>query len=532
MKFYCPKRNRHLAALLLAGMFLVPSFAWGINTISTGFKTTSTPVMVDAHNNCKQLSQPGGGEAFFVPTKTSTEWSTFLSNKPAAIDANGCPAQISCQVRYRIKDANNTSPWQQTPLITGAFGSWSVIRHNGDKQACRGTGHCGIQASVKCSGDINIRASYQRKDFNVSSPLLYTPWTASDNVWKDGAWSYGPYNSGDEECKNGGCGIKLTVETDDDSAPTCNISYQYKIEDRTSSEQSNGVWASINEDQDDTDCDEGTGCGMRAKLDCGEGSTGSTPLNTSCRVSYEHRTDQGITSTGYTGYTDNTNSYRTGPWVIDRHGKDDHCNGGSGCGIRAGVQCTNTDYAIRVRYQYQIGNVNAEDRYSSWSDSSTALGLWSDRNHEDGDNECKSSTGGCKVRMEVETNNPDVTCSIGYRHRADTATSPLAYDWEWSTLNESGDGGENCNDAGCGMEVRLYCDGPGGTNTGGTGGSGGGTTCGAGGTCSGTNGSTCDPDDGNPGDGICSNGCCFDLGGLGGGNCDPFDPDCDGRSLQ
>ena len=280
MKFYCPKRNRHLIALLLAGMFLVPAWSLALNTAETGFKVETSDQRINAHGVCLYLNSKTATD-WFVPTKSATEWADFR-------------------------------------------------------------------------GHSNFASRF-------------------DNY----------------------------------------------------------------------------ACGLREN---------------GCRIKYQQTTDEGETPIGYTPYTNNTTTYQVGPMVIDKHGKDDHCNG-SGCGIRAGVYCTDTDYAIRVKYQYQVGNVNAPERFSAWSDASSAMGDWSKRNHEDGDNECKSSTGGCKIRMEVETDNPAVTCSIGYRHRADTAVSPLAYDWNWATLNESGDGGENCNKStgGCGMEVRLYCDGPGGS---------------------------------------------------------------------
>ncbi len=60
-----------------------------INSISTGFKATSTGTIIDAHGRCKNVAKTSGSDVF-IPTKTSTEWNTFLTNHPANIDLSGC----------------------------------------------------------------------------------------------------------------------------------------------------------------------------------------------------------------------------------------------------------------------------------------------------------------------------------------------------------------------------------------------------------------------------------------------------------
>lgn len=95
IKTWDPKRTNHLIALLLAGAFLVPSFAWGINTIATGYQTTNSHVVIDAHNACQQVRHTSGA-AVFIPTKTAVEWTAFRSNKPANIEIIGCPIDGVC----------------------------------------------------------------------------------------------------------------------------------------------------------------------------------------------------------------------------------------------------------------------------------------------------------------------------------------------------------------------------------------------------------------------------------------------------
>ncbi len=179
-----------------------------------------------------------------------------------------------------------------------------------------------------------------------------------------------------------------------------------------------------------------------------------------CRVKYQYKIDKGSAAEKYTPYTNNTTTYQTGPYSVYKTGKDDHCNSSPGCGIRSGVQCqAGGDYAIRVQYEMQFEGISGGAYWTPWSNSSTAYGSWSDRIYETGDSEC-SSPSGCKIRMQIEDNHPEVTCSIGYQHRDQNSVSGWAYDWNWATIYSQGSEGENCEGAGCGFQVRVYCEGP------------------------------------------------------------------------
>jgi hypothetical protein len=54
----------------------------------------------------------------------------------------------------------------------------------------------------------------------------------------------------------------------------------------------------------------------------------------------------------------------------------------------------------------------------------------------------------------------NVTCGIGYQHRDQDSQSGWQYNNTWATIFSARGDGENCEGAGCGMQARLYCEGP------------------------------------------------------------------------
>ena len=180
-----------------------------------------------------------------------------------------------------------------------------------------------------------------------------------------------------------------------------------------------------------------------------------------CRISYDWLIDWDDAPIKYTPYTNNTSTYQIWPYSLDERNDDEHCNGW--CGLRAWVQCTNNDYAIRVWYQFDMKNSISPIVYSSWSDVSTALWAWAQRS-TNGEYECSQW---CWVRMFIETRWDDalVNCSIGYRHRIDNTESAWGYDGAWATFTNSSGDWEDCENWNCWLQVRLYCDWPGGANS-------------------------------------------------------------------
>ncbi|MEY4616799.1 MAG: hypothetical protein RJB66_1759 [Pseudomonadota bacterium] len=62
-----------------------------INTLNEGFKVLpSGKVSVQGHGTCRTFVNASATKSYFIPTKTSNEYSTFVSNKPADISYTTC----------------------------------------------------------------------------------------------------------------------------------------------------------------------------------------------------------------------------------------------------------------------------------------------------------------------------------------------------------------------------------------------------------------------------------------------------------
>ncbi len=71
--------NKKRIFISLVFFILIPILVLAINTIGTGFKTTETDQLIDAHGVCKQVKHSGLVE-YFVPTKTFIEWESFYTD--------------------------------------------------------------------------------------------------------------------------------------------------------------------------------------------------------------------------------------------------------------------------------------------------------------------------------------------------------------------------------------------------------------------------------------------------------------------
>ncbi len=76
-------------SLLLSTIFIVPFSVWAINTVSTGYQTTTTDTEIDAHSTCQNVRHTGSN-SYFVPTKTSSEWLAFRNNVPSDVALSDC----------------------------------------------------------------------------------------------------------------------------------------------------------------------------------------------------------------------------------------------------------------------------------------------------------------------------------------------------------------------------------------------------------------------------------------------------------
>lgn len=77
----------------------MPAGVWAINSVETGFRVGSTEVSVDAQGVCKKIVSTDGQE-YFVPTKSSEEWTSFLTNTPEGLTLAECQALFSDQLEF------------------------------------------------------------------------------------------------------------------------------------------------------------------------------------------------------------------------------------------------------------------------------------------------------------------------------------------------------------------------------------------------------------------------------------------------
>lgn len=85
--------KKNVLLILFAAALLTPFISFALNAVSEGYRTTGTDQKINAHNVCKEVRQTGSN-SYFVPTKTATEWSTFLSKKPSDVAVSNCCTSI------------------------------------------------------------------------------------------------------------------------------------------------------------------------------------------------------------------------------------------------------------------------------------------------------------------------------------------------------------------------------------------------------------------------------------------------------
>ena len=84
---------------------ITPLFWWAINTVATGFKTTTSDQTIDAHWVCLKAKHTWW-TAYFIPTKSATEWSNFVANNPTNTVLASCAPSCS------LSPLKCDSPWK------------------------------------------------------------------------------------------------------------------------------------------------------------------------------------------------------------------------------------------------------------------------------------------------------------------------------------------------------------------------------------------------------------------------------------
>ena len=75
--------------LLIVLLFSIPVFV-GAQWLDSYRLNKNTKVAIPAHSNCKVAENTGSVNDYFVPTKTATEWTSFINNKPSDVVFQSC----------------------------------------------------------------------------------------------------------------------------------------------------------------------------------------------------------------------------------------------------------------------------------------------------------------------------------------------------------------------------------------------------------------------------------------------------------
>lgn len=80
-----------LFLILLAVLFLPASLSAQEQSAGIWKVDSAATLEIDAHDTCKEITNNhASGQPMMVPTGSSTQWSTFLSNLPAGVTADDC----------------------------------------------------------------------------------------------------------------------------------------------------------------------------------------------------------------------------------------------------------------------------------------------------------------------------------------------------------------------------------------------------------------------------------------------------------
>jgi Regulator of chromosome condensation (RCC1) repeat len=83
------KRYKIYLLVIAITVLTIPASLQAINQIIEGYRVGLVTTQINAHGICKNVTSTSGTE-YFVPTRSSTEWTTFLSNLPPGASAADC----------------------------------------------------------------------------------------------------------------------------------------------------------------------------------------------------------------------------------------------------------------------------------------------------------------------------------------------------------------------------------------------------------------------------------------------------------
>ena len=115
----------------LLSLVILTATAFAINSIAEGYRvlTNTTGTKVTSSSGCQTVTNSGSSD-IFVPTKTATEWNSFLANKPSYITMGDCITLPAAPIGFKADTVNfvvYSNAYQETGPYVGAVSLlWSI----------------------------------------------------------------------------------------------------------------------------------------------------------------------------------------------------------------------------------------------------------------------------------------------------------------------------------------------------------------------------------------------------------------------
>lgn len=193
-------------------------------------------------------------------------------------------------------------------------------------------------------------------------------------------------------------------------------------------------------------CNNGSLSGSHAYPSC---SVTALPY-AQCNVFYQYFLNGDFGSTGVTS---------NGAWAQKKNQDQNYNCTGAGCGLKVGVSCTGSA-EVKLTYQYQEFSTPGIEQSTPWSGTDGQVRWGSSAILQRSTHpkvECGNGLN-CGLRVSAETRNGK-PCTVSYQYRAEgNRFSPIKTDGDWSLLSGV-NGGDNCDDGYCGIQIKLNCGG-------------------------------------------------------------------------
>ncbi|MEA9355421.1 fibrinogen-like YCDxxxxGGGW domain-containing protein [Bacteriovorax sp. PP10] len=98
-------------------LLLYPATSFAIGTLNEGYMIVhGTSERINAHATCKKVANAHASRDYFIPTKTSPEWTSFVTNPPTSVTFSNCDATYrSCQDILRANPASTSGKYTIDP---------------------------------------------------------------------------------------------------------------------------------------------------------------------------------------------------------------------------------------------------------------------------------------------------------------------------------------------------------------------------------------------------------------------------------